>query len=185
MIKIKDIADIRLGYAFRGKIEDSPQGTVRVIQPKDVSLFDVDTLTRISIEDIKTSGFLKKDDVLVTNRGSVKAFVFKGEDKIIASHGFFILTIKDKSILSDFVELYINSSSGQQSIKKVLEAMTIPALTRGLLENIEIPRLNLQTQKKLISIWQLQQKEIALTNQLIELKEKRFNQILKGALKNG
>ena len=185
MIKIKDIADIRLGYAFRGKIEDSPQGTVRVIQPKDVPLFDVDTLTCISAEDIKTSGFLKKDDVLVTNRGSVKAFVFKAGDKIIASHGFFILTIKDKSILPDFVELYINSSSGQQSIKKVLEAMTIPALTRGLLENIEIPRLDLKTQKKLISIWQLQQKEIALTNQLIELKEKRFNQILKGALKNG
>jgi len=63
--------------------------------------------------------------------------------------------------------------------------MTIPALTRGLLENIEIPCLDLKTQKKLISIWQLQQKEIALTNQLIELKEKRFNQILKGALKNG
>src|SRR5574344_39946 len=172
--KLKNIANIRLGYAFRGRIIPDATGDIYVIQPKDLSDFNPIT---ISIDKINVSHLLTKQDVLFSNRGNFRAKTFDGTKKAIASGGFFVLRVNNSKFLPEYVELFLNSSLGQQVFASKQELMTIPALTKRQVEEIKIPVIQINKQRQLVKLAQLHQKEYALMQQLIELKQQRLNQI--------
>jgi hypothetical protein len=71
-IKISHFADIILGYAFRGAIEEDLKGCIFLIQAKNITqgqnVTNIQDLTPISFEGTRTASFLEKKDILIVSR---------------------------------------------------------------------------------------------------------------------
>ncbi len=71
-LKIKEIAEIQIGYQFRRKIESNPNGTHQVIQIRD---FDENRnlrsegISKVTLEQPVERYLVKKGDVLFLARG--------------------------------------------------------------------------------------------------------------------
>src|SRR4051794_9139528 len=63
--RIRDIAAVRVGYQFRGKVKRDPAGSVRVIQIKDI-----DDEQRIRLADLASVN-VDRPDPYLTHQGDV------------------------------------------------------------------------------------------------------------------
>jgi len=191
---LKDIASIQLGFSFRGAIEPTLAGNIKVVQAKDLksdeNIHGTNDLVKVSLELPKSDPFLRKNDVLLVSRGAGThkvAVVDFNDEIVIASSSLYILRIKDQSILPEYLSLYLNSQEGQNELSLRTTGAYIQNLTRMQLETLPIPIPSIIQQRNLIAlqknIWQQEK----LTQRKIELKKNILNttisNISKGKLK--
>jgi restriction endonuclease S subunit len=161
--RIKNISDVFTGYTFRTALKDDKNGTMAVIQARDVfsdNLYiDYPSLTKIDFQTTRSNSLVKKNDVLISARGNFKASVFTEDNKnIIASSSSYIIRLKDKKILAEYLAIYLNSIIGQKEISKNLSGGTIKTILRKNLEEIEIKIFDLKKQKQIINLYQANKK---------------------------
>ena len=180
-MKIGEIAEIRTGYSFREAIVASKNGDLPVIQFKDVGEIAVSSTKScicISSAKIKPSHFLKFGDVLLSNRGNYKSSVFKCYENCIASGVFFVLTMKNNKFLPEFVATYLNSNVGQNKLLARQNKSGLKAIIRSELEQIEIPDIPLEKQKKIVEFYSLHQKEVEIIEKIQQNKKKLVDFII-------
>lgn len=170
---LKEISEIIAGYTFREALKNDPSGEIQVLLAKNINddgSINHSELTQINLALPRANAFTKKDDVLLSSRGIFRAGVFNIETKnTIAASSLFILRIKSKNVLSQYVSIYLNSEAGQNSIQKILTGSTIKTILRGALENLSIPIPPLAVQKMIIEISDNWQKREKLLNHKINL----------------
>jgi restriction endonuclease S subunit len=180
-MQINELCAAKMGYSFRQKPDCIENGNALVIQPKDVTsdgVIKVDPPCRINFPAGKS---LNKGDVLLINRGRFTACVF--EDTLgmpcVATSAFLILTPKDpKQLLPDYLALFLNSTDGQTILRRLNETTTIPFISLGNVESIEIPVPPLEMQQKLVDLEQAKQRFAQLTARKTELLNRIINQQL-------
>lgn len=180
-MKIGEIAEIRTGYSFREAIVASENGDLPVIQFKDVGEIAVSSTkdcVYISSEKIKSSHFLKFNDVLLSNRGNYKSSVFKCHENCIASGVFFVLTLKNNEFLPEFVATYLNSSAGQKKLLSRQNKSGLKAIIRSELEQVELPNIPLEKQKQIVEFFSLYQKEVEIIEKIQQNKKKLVDFII-------
>lgn len=181
--RLKEISKIISGYTFRGAIQNDSNGGTQVLLAKNINAdgtINYSELTRINLALPRANAFIKKDDVLFSSRGVFRAGVFSKETKkTIAASSLFILRIKNKSVLPQYLSIYLNSEAGQNSIQKILTGSTIKTILRGALEDLSIPIPQLAVQKMIIEISYNWQKREKLLNQKISL----YKNIAEGTIK--
>lgn len=134
------MAKIRSGFAFRSAIESSSGGGWRVIQPKNIASDDFSDVIQIKTGAVPGSHLLADGDVLVTNRGTVRAHVFRGRVQTITTNTVFVVSTFDKdALLPEYLALYINSEYGQRQIKTKQSGMTVMAMTVSDVADLVIP----------------------------------------------
>jgi len=174
-MKILDIADVKMGYGFRSRIEHSPIGNIPVIQPRDITndgLLQVDDACRVSMESVKKARILDKGDVLLASRGRSASAIYEGQfdNKVIASGSLFVLTVKGGiPVLPEYLSLFFNSEKGKQELSRLTERTTIPYLNRSTLEQMNIPIPPLETQEKLVALERAKQRYAQLTARKLDL----------------
>jgi len=166
------------GYSFRGKIKHLHNGGVRVIQLKDFK----DNYTSIGrdcyfidSDKIKDKYHLELNDILFIAKGTNNyALVYKGIDDTptIASSALFVLKINKNLANPDFVAWYINQSKVQNYFKTNEAGTYNTSINKTTLEETPIALPSLETQYKIAKIANLHNKELAISNQLIALKNK-------------
>lgn len=182
-MKLMDIAEVQMGYGFRSKIVNKPDGTVRVIQPKDIpddGQLQVADVFRVRMESVKPDKFLKKGDVLLGSRGRFACTVFENQlnAPTIASGSLLILSVKDGMALPGYLAIYFNSQKGNAELNRITERTTIPYLNQSALGQLDIPLPGLETQKKLIALERVKQRYSTLTTRKTELLNTLINQQL-------
>ena len=180
--KLCDFAEIKSGYTFRERVVSVENGDIFVIQPKDLDNPCYSEMVKIPLSKNMSKHLLKKGDILFSNRGTFFSIVYDGKYPTIGSGGFFIVRINNKKVLPEYISLFLNSDMAQKVFLKIQESMTIPALTRNQVANIEIPLPPITKQEELIQFEDLQKKEYDLMQNLLSLKKQRFNAIIKGVL---
>ncbi len=176
---IKDIASVIAGYTFRTALKSRKNGLMAVVQAKDIldNLYITkDSLTKIDLHKYQTRAIVKENDIVISSRGSFKANIIKGDTAdTIASSSIYILRIKDKNILQEYLAIYLNTAEGQKKIKEKMTGSAIKTILRKDLENVKIPIPNKDIQNKIIDLYknnQAQQKILArkkiLINEIIE-----------------
>lgn len=174
-MKVSDIAEIKMGYAFRSRIEHSPLGNIPVIQPKDISdngLLQEDDICRVEMESIKPGQILAAKDVLLANRGRFASTVYAGQldTACIASGSIMVLTVKEgQPALPEYLALYFNSKMGKRQLNRFDETTTIPFISRANLEQMEIPIPTLEQQRAMIALEKTKQRYTQLTKRKLEL----------------
>lgn len=186
MLKLADIADIRSGFAFRESISHREDGDVAVIQPRNISTYnniDYSCLSKFCSSEIKPSHFLKKNDILLVSRGTFKSVVFDSDYPSVATGAFFIIRLRTNRFIPSFISTFFNSTSGQAALQSRQATVTVPSITRQQLEQVEIPLITTEKQKKIIDFYELHKIEGEIQEKLQQNKKKLIDYVINKELK--
>jgi hypothetical protein len=133
--RLQEIAEVRAGYQFRGKVEPASDGSVRVIQIKDI-----EAQRRISVGDLvavrldKPEPYLVRlGDVLFLARGN-KQFATAVREPVantIATGYFFILRLKTDRLLPPYLAWFINQSEFQEEMRPYVRGTHMPLISKA------------------------------------------------------
>lgn len=174
--KLKQIADIRTGYQFRGKIAPDPEGLYPVIQIRDFDEnghLQKDGLIRTNLGGDVRKHLVYKDDVLFLSRGQKNNAVLLSDtfDNTVVASYFFVLKIKSDDVLPEYVAWYINQPTAQKYIyNRARRGTHMPVVPLSELEDLKLDMPDIETQKKILELNRLLDRENAL---LKELQNKR------------
>ena len=184
LVLLKDISHIRTGYAVRAKLPEDPNGSMSVLQMKDVQPEGIDwlNLTRINPTGKREAYYLNPEDIVFCGRGT-KIFavpVIIETDNIVAGQQFFVITPKE-GILSEYIAWYINSRHGQKYFWKNAGGSSIINVTKEVLDNCPV---FLPSNKDLITITELIRAEELEWQKYAQLKRRR-QELLEGIVDGG
>ncbi|MGR3303249.1 MAG: restriction endonuclease subunit S [Candidatus Scalindua sp.] len=174
--KIKDIADIQLGYQFRKKIEPERDGTHQVIQIRDFDenqYLNQEGLCRVTIDQLSEKYLVHKNDILFLARGhrNYAIHVMDSMEGTIAASHFFILKIKSKNVIPAYLAWFINQAPAQGYLHNLARRGShMPIIPKSVFKNIKVHIPDIETQKKIVKLNTLIDKERTL---LYNLREKR------------
>lgn len=160
--KLSEMADIVSGYTFRGSIENDIKGNIFVLQAKNISanqdILNTDGFVTISDKSLRNPYFLEHNDILLVSRGSgagsFRSAIFASDDKnVMPSSSVHVIRIKDVTVLSKYVCLYLNSLDGQKALSQIVTgASYIQSILVKNLIDLEIPIPPVHTQKSIIAL---------------------------------
>lgn len=170
--KITEITDVQLGYQFRKKIEPVDDGTHRVIQIRDFDdhrILHKEGLSRVKIDKPAEHYLINKGDVLFLSRGHRNWAVSISddcEDTIAVSH-FFVLKIRNASVIPEYIAWYINQTPAQEYLHNIARRGThIPIIPLSAFKGLTVDLPDKVTQKKIVELSNLMEKEKQLLNEL-------------------
>jgi restriction endonuclease S subunit len=181
--KIAEIFEIIRGFSFRTALENSENGNIKIVQAGNIKnnlYINAGDVISVQGDKIETRAIVKKDDIIVSSRGNLKAAV-AGDDLIgaVASASTFILRVKIKDVLPEYIASYLNSYGGQNSLKRAASVTLIPSLSIGDLQAIEIPIPGLTEQKLFSEMY----KNKIRQQELLERKKELVGQVVESAIK--
>ena len=173
---------ISSGYSFRGKIEDDPNGVLKVIQLKDlINEYTVigDECYKVSAEGIKEKYILKDGDILFISKGqNNNAVAFSSHNTqgtFIASSALFVIEVNRTEANPNYIAWYINQLPVQNYIKQNLTGTYTPTVNRKVVENIPIQLPALEEQTKIAALGNLAVQEKTLHTKILECREILIN----------
>jgi restriction endonuclease S subunit len=182
--QLKDISDMQFGFYEKPKEE----GELLYLQAKNFNnygLFDGNIDGWIDISEKSKSHILEEGDVLFVGKG-MRNFAWKYSadiGKAIASSIFYVIKPKSELVNADYLVSIFNSSKYQSFFQALGAGSSIPSIRKNELEAVEIPLPPLEIQKKIADLSMLHQKQLLLTEKLIEAKNKLFQAVINDILK--
>ncbi len=190
--KIKDIADIIIGYQHRGEpISIASDGTHQVVQIKDLQKDSVsDEFVRVPTENrLSTSSLyrvtpkskaeayeVKEDDVLFLSRGArylavplVQNYVWpypKTWEGVIASYYFYILRLKTGDVTPEYLAWVLNQERAQAEMEAVSQGSHMKMIKKEDFANIAVSVPAFKKQCDIITLHHLSVMEGHLVEQI-------------------
>ena len=173
-MKIKDIADIQIGYQFRKKIEAEREGTHRVIQIRDFDdnqNLDVEGLCWIKMDQVNEKYLVNNKDILFLARGHRNFAIpmIDSLDSTIAASHFFILKINTEKVIPEYLAWFINQAPAQGYLHNLARRGThMPLIPKSEFENLKVDIPDIEFQKKIVKLNSLIDKERTLLHSIQE-----------------
>ncbi len=165
--RLKDIAELRIGYQFRGKVKPDPAGMVRVIQIKDI---DADQRIRVAdlvVVAIERPGpyLTEPGDVLFLGRGHrlYAVVVPEVQPNTIATGYFFILRPNVRVVRSEYLAWSMNQPEFQESLRPFHRGTHMPMVSRTDVEDLRIHLPPLDVQRRILKLHDLLDEERRLS----------------------
>ena len=135
---------------------------------------------------ISDKHILKRGDVLFAAKGNKNFAAWYdnmayGDYPAVASTSFFVIRLNDNTqnvILPEYLAWFINHPVTQNYLKNKARGTSMASISKVVLEELEISIPDLQTQKTVLKIAQLRNKEKRLKQKIETLKEKQIQQHL-------
>ena len=176
---IKDITHIQTGLFAK------PSGVGELVYLQSKHFDEYGQLNAVLHPDLVTNGIsekhlLKDGDVLFAAKGTKNfAAVFENHNEpSVASTSFFVIRPTNKKLLPQYLAWVLNSHTTQTLLKGQAIGTSIPSISKQVLENLEIAVPNIETQKAILQITKLRNKEKALKQEIEVLRDKKINQQL-------
>lgn len=156
--KLGDIASIRQGHPFRGAITASVDGSVRVIQLKNVSadgMHDLHDLMRTRLSHRKAPDWVKDGDVLLTSRGShpVAALLTEPLESTVCSPHLYVIRVTDATkVLPEFVAWQLNQRPAQEHLRRQSAGSRQQSLRKASVEDLTMRLPPLLQQQRIVTI---------------------------------
>ncbi|MBC8459605.1 MAG: restriction endonuclease subunit S [Deltaproteobacteria bacterium] len=186
-MKLSKVASIKSGFHSRGKIESFENGSHFLLQARDVDgeklTYQTDGLIRFNPDSFSSDGILRKNDVLFMARGArnYSVILLDIPDFTLAAACFFIVRVSDQKLLPAYLCWYLNQPPVESYLfRQSGRGVHMPVIRRSVLEKLDIPLPNLESQKKIVELEALRKEEEHLT---MRLAEKRKQLITASCLK--
>ncbi|MVF12343.1 restriction endonuclease subunit S [Ketobacter sp. MCCC 1A13808] len=160
-MKLKQVATINAGYPFRGKIPDVAGSAVVAVQMKDVSLTEGirwSSCLETELTGKREPDYLATGDILVAARGSHnyavhvdESLALTGKQAIAAPH-FFVISLKKKDILPEFMVWLLNQTPAQRYFEQNAEGTLTKSIRRSALEDVPVVVPPLAKQRAIIAM---------------------------------
>ncbi|MDR0967751.1 MAG: hypothetical protein LBL75_02880 [Rickettsiales bacterium] len=154
-LKFGDFVDIRAGYSLRTEEVPTTGATVALIQPKDITNGEINfDETKAIIIQNPEKHILTDGEIILLARGRFAAAVYKSDmPAAIVPTSFLRMRINRSDILPEYIAMYLNSSVGQNMLKRQMSGGTIqPFITGAELRGLEIVVAPMDLQKKLVAM---------------------------------
>lgn len=181
---IKDITSIQTGLFAK------PAGIGELVYLQSKHFDEYGQLHSVLHPDLVAEGIsekhlLKDGDVLFAAKGTKNfAAVFENHNEpSVASTSFFVIRPSDKKVLPHYLAWFLNSHTTQTLLKGQAIGTSIPSISKQVLENLEIPVPEIKTQKAIVEISNLRNKEKSLKQKIESLREKQIQQQIINAIK--
>ena len=184
---LTDIAIVKAGHPFRGKILEDTEASTYVVQIRDIDndgYIHWQQLIRTNITGRKSPDWLKKGDVLFAARGARNAAAYVGDiDKptVCAPH-YFLIQITDKSVLPEFIAWQLNQENAQRYFANSAEGSSQMNIRRAVLEATPLVIPSIEKQKAIVGFDNKVKQEKLLLNDLIDNRAKQMQGIAKDLL---
>ena len=124
--------------------------------------------TDLTADGISEKHLLKDGDVLFAAKGTKNfAAVFENHNEpSVASTSFFVIRPTDKKLLPQYLAWVLNSHTTQTLLKGQAIGTSIPSISKQVLENLEIAVPSIETQKAILQITKLRNKEKSLKQKI-------------------
>jgi restriction endonuclease S subunit len=179
--KLKDIATITTGLYKK----PDPSGEVFYLHGKHFdkwgSLKEDAILSKDIFINKKTEKHLLRDkDILFIAKGeNNRACIYYERYGIaVASSLFFVIRVDESILMPEYLQWYINSPSTQSKLELFSRGSHIPSISKKLLLELEVYVPLIPTQKQILKVEKLWQKERKLTEHILTDKESYYQNIL-------
>lgn len=184
---LSDIAIVKAGHPFRGKIPEDTEGNAYAVQIRDIDndgIIQWHQLIRTNITGRKTPDWLQKGDVLFAARGGRNLAGFVGEiDKpIVCAPHYFLIQVTDKSVLPEFVAWQLNQDGAQRYFANSAEGSAQTSIRRAVLEATSLVIPTLEKQQAIVEFDNKVKQEKRVLRALIENRAKQMQGIAKELL---
>jgi len=178
---LTELAVIKAGHPFRGKIEEIKDGNVYAIQIRDLDDFghikDWMKVVRTEIAGRKLPDWLEPGDVLFAARGqrNFAVCVNDAPSRTVCGPHFFQIHVRDKhQLLPEFLTWVLNQKPAQRYFEQSAEGSAQLSIRKAVLENIQITIPCLATQQSVVALDQATIREKRILKALIENRDKEM-----------
>jgi restriction endonuclease S subunit len=181
---IKDITNIQTGLFAK------PSGLGELVYLQSKHFDEYGQLHAVLHPDLVADGIsekhlLKDGDVLFAAKGTKNfAAVFENHNEpSVASTSFFVIRPTDKKVMPQYLAWVLNNHTTQTLLKGQAIGTSIPSISKQVLENLEIAVPSIETQKAILQITKLRNREKSLKQKIETLREKQIQQQIINAIK--
>ncbi len=189
---LNQVADIRTGYTFRGRIFEIPDGNVHILQIKDLrKQYSALNQTELNAKDLpkiywqgSKTILLSRNSIILPSRGEhYNAVLFNEEAHVVPTSQTMVITTKSPAALPSYICWAINQKETQQYLRCESRGSNIPLLSKSSLELLPIKIPSLPIQNKILNLQKLWKNEERLHKQLLENRENQLRGICRTLLK--
>lgn len=182
MMKLENIAELQLGVFIKASENNLTEKAFSLsLRDFDENLNYLGTAMEIDLREVKDKYISQQNDVLFSTRMKFNAFHLpKVDDKVyIASNSFVIIRPDVEKLLPEYLGWFLNHPNTQKVFQHLSQqGSRMPFISRKTLGELDIVIPDMQTQKEIAKIDELRNKEISITNKLIEKKETYIQNLL-------
>jgi len=187
MTLLKELVDIRVGYTFRGKIQNEINMDAAIIQLKDID-YNYNRIKTPSIfkdsKKFKSNFFLKENDILFIAKGFRQvAVIYSNKEKAIATSVFFIITVRNKKLLPEYLMWFLNNKETQAIFERMKSGTSTQNIKKEVLESLKIKLPSKQEQNFIVKYNNLCRKEYIITEKIINKKKALNEQLMLNLIK--
>lgn len=184
MISLRDIAEIRMGYTFRGSLKEASSGNTAIIQMKDASpdgILQTESFARTELSQLSEHYFLRPGDLIFRSRGlqNTTAMIEQELERTICiAPLMFIRLLPQTPVLPGYLHWYINLASTQAKMSAYARGTTIRMIPAESMEGLEIILPSLERQHKIVAATELNRQIQALEARLAEKRQRYAEEAL-------
>lgn len=191
-MNLKQVVSIESGYPFRGKIPEVENSQWVVVQMKDISLttgINWESCVTTELTGKREPSCLQSGDILFAARGShnyavqVDSAILKNGVRVVASPHFYVLSIKNSLVESDYLVWFLNQMPAQRYFEQNAEGSVTKSIRRVVLENTPIAIPTIEEQRSIIALAKVVEQERSIAERLVQNGKDLMNVIANGLLK--
>lgn len=183
-MRLADACTIQTGYTARGRLEPASAGGALVIQLRDISsdgCIDPERLTRVQLDDLADRYFVRPGDVVFRSRGEHNtAFALdeRFQEPAVAVLPLIVLRPNPNVVTPAYLAWAINQPPAQRYFDAEAQGTNIRMIQRSSLDDLELDIPDIETQKKIVAVDALAERERQLSQRAAETRQKMMRLML-------
>lgn len=171
IVTMVDIAEVRMGYSFRGRLETDAGGDVAVIQMKDIddaNLLHPEGLARVQMPDLKDRHLVQEGDLLFRSRGVTNsaALVGGGLGRAVLAAPMLLIRPKTEVVEPAYLQWFINHPATQAVLAGQAAGTAVKMIGKRVLDDLQVVLPPLEKQRLIVEVARLASREVALLEEL-------------------
>ena len=167
------LAEVRMGYSFRSRVEPHAAGDVAVIQMKDIdesNLVHVEGLVRVQMPDLKSHHLVRPGDLLFRSRGSTNSAALVGADlgRAVLAAPMLLIRPTTDAVNPAYLQWFINHAATQAALASQAAGTAVKMIGAAALAALPVTVPPLATQCHIVEAARLAARESALLDRLKE-----------------
>lgn len=170
-VALVDIAEVRMGYSFRSRLETDAGGDVAVIQMKDIddaNLLHPEGLARVQMPDLKDRHLVQEGDLLFRSRGVTNsaALVGGGLGRAVLAAPMLLIRPKTEVVEPAYLQWFINHPATQAVLAGQAAGTAVKMIGKRVLDDLQVVLPPLEKQRLIVEVARLASREVALLEEL-------------------
>lgn len=174
-VPLENLAEVRMGYSFRSRLEPHAAGDVAVIQMKDIdesNLVHFEGLVRVQMPGLRSHHLVRPGDLLFRSRGSTNSAALVGADlgRAVLAAPMLLIRPTTDAVDPAYLQWFINHAATQADLASQAAGTAVKMIGAAALAGLPVPVPPAVTQRHIVEAARLAARESALLDRLKELR---------------